>query len=60
MFYFKDTYLFFFLFILLINCLIHIFADNEHVEVGYGERFLGDQERCFNFKVKMLSIAMVM
>jgi hypothetical protein len=32
-------------FILLIISLMHIFADNETVEVGYGERFLGDQER---------------
>lgn len=36
-------FLCFFLFILLINSL-YIFADNEHVEVGYGEKFLGDQE----------------
>lgn len=24
--------------------IVYIFADNEHVEVGYGEKFLGDQE----------------
>lgn len=45
MFYFKDcsVFLYFFLFVFLINSL-YVFTDNEHVEVGYGGKFLGDQE----------------